>query len=457
MSYIRLAILVVSLVLPAVAHAADGGVHVYLQPLPPEAARLTFSIASVTAVAADGTEYPLKLNLKVVASTNAGRQRLLASGRVPAGSFSRLTVSVRQASLKGSGSGSLVVPGAPTAIPFPFSIAPQHSSVVWLTFKYEESLTSDGEFTPVFHATTPSKPIAEHSAFVTNSRSDTITVIDTSLALAVRVIETCSGPAGMALDQPRRRLYVACEGDDEVQAIDVATDEVIERTRVTPGDRPRELALTPDGATLLAVNNGSDSVSLFDALSLTRRERINVGSGPQSLLVEPSGRRAFVFNTLSGSVSIVDVQNRTLAGTISTEAAPLRGVLNRRGDRLFVVHERSPYMTVLDPRELTVMTRARLRAGINAVAIDPVRDLVCVGGENDTAIDFYDPNALLPLYSMRTPDGVFYLRIDVVDNRLYVVSRRTSSVAVAQLMNRKVTSEIDVGDNPYSVAVMGEK
>jgi YVTN family beta-propeller protein len=342
-------------------------------------------------------------------------------------------------------------------IDFPFSIAPQQSSLVSLTLKYGDSIGRDGVFTPAFLAVTPSKPIGDHSAFVTNSRSDTITVIDTSVAQAAAVIDTCAGPAGMALDRPRRRLYVACADDDEIQTIDVATEGVVERTRVTPGDRPRELALTPDGATLLVVNNGSDSVSIFDALSLTRQERINVGAGPQSVVVDPSGRRAFVFNTLSSSASIVDIRTRTLAGTIALEASPLRGVLNRRGDRLFVIHERSPYMSVLDPRELTLISRARLRAGINAVAIDPIRDLVCIGGENDPALEFYDPRALLPLYSIRTPTGASYLGIDVVDNRLYAVSRQARSVTVVRLANRAVASEIDVGESPYWIALTGEK
>jgi YVTN family beta-propeller protein len=164
-----------------------------------------------------------------------------------------------------------------------------------------------------------------------------------------------------------------------------------------------------------------------------------------------------VFNTFSSSISVLDLQNRTVSGTISTEAAPLRGVLDRRGDRLFVIHERSPYMTVLDARQLTVLSRARLRAAVTAVAIDPVRNLVCVGGEQDTSIDFYDPNALVPLYSMKVPAGIVYLAVDAVDNRLYVVSRKGRSVAIAALGSRKLTSEVDVGEEPYWISVAGAK
>jgi len=457
-SHIRLTILIVSLMVPAVAHAADGGVHLYLQPLPAEAARLTFTIASVAAVSGSGSDTPLKLNLKVVDRTEAGRQRLLASGRLPTGSYTGFTFTVKQAALKNErGDAALVVPDAPVRLDFPFTVAQQRSSLIWLTLTYQESITGGFDFSPVFSAATPPKPIADHAGFVTNSGSNTMTVFDKSLAQAVAVVDTGAGPAGMALDQPRRRVYVACPGDDEIQSIDVTTGEIVERTRVSPGDRPRELALTPDGVTLVSVNTGSNSISFFDAVSLTRQERINVGSGPGSILVDPAGRRAFVFNTLSSSLSVIDVASRSVAATMSTESAPLRGGWNRGGDRLYVIHERSPYMTVLDPRQLSILTKARLRIGITAIAIDSVRDLVCVGGGSDTAIEFYDPNALMPLYSMRTKAGVSYLAIDAEDNSLYMVNRDTHTVAVAHLANRRVASEIDVGDGPYWVAVMGER
>ncbi|MBP1636493.1 MAG: beta-propeller repeat protein [Acidobacteria bacterium] len=237
----------------------------------------------------------------------------------------------------------------------------------------------------------------------------------------------------MALDQRRRRAYVACARDDEIRAIDAATGETIEFSTVSPGDRPRELALTPDGATLVSANTGSNSISFFDAVSLTRQERVNVGSGPASVAIDAAGRRAFVFNTMSSSVSVVDIATRRVVATASTDAAPLRGRFNRRGDRLYVIHERSPYMTVLDPQQLTVVTRARLRIGVSAIEVDPVRGLVCVGGPDDPTLEFYDPNALLPLYTMR------------------------AGLIVARLSDRRVVTAIDVGDRPYWVAVMGEK
>jgi YVTN family beta-propeller protein len=215
--------------------------------------------------------------------------------------------------------------------------------------------------------------------------------------------------------------------------------------------------LTPDGGTLVSVNVGSGSVGLFNAGSLVLQERVSVGNGPTSALIDPSGRRAFVFNTQSSSVSVVDIAGRSLTATVSTDSAPLRGQLGVRGDRLYVIHERSPYMTVLDPRNLTLITRARLRAAAGAIEIDHVRGLLCLGSSRDAAVEFYDPNALMPLYAMRVKAGVSFLRIDVEDNSLYLVNPDTRSLIVGRLTDRRVSAEIDVGDRPYWAAVMGER
>lgn len=457
MSRIRLTAVLVCLMAPAVAGAADGGVYLYLQPLSPEAARLTFAITSVSALTATGAEYPLKVTLRRVAPADGARQRLLASGRLPTGSYTGFAFTFGETTSRDQPvRSSAARPATPVTLDFTFTVAQRQAPVVWLTLAYRAGDAGQPGLTPTFTAYTPSRPVADHLGFVANSGSNTITVFDKNLAQVVAVIDGCGDAAGIVLDEPRRRMYVACSADDEIQAIDIATGELIERSRLSPGDRPRELALTRDGKILASVNAGSNSVSLFDTTSLTRQERITVGGGPASILMDGAGRRAFVFNTLSSSLSVIDIATRSVVATVSTESSPLRGRFNRRGDRLYVIHERSPYMTVLDPQQLSVVTRARLRVGITAIAIDSVRDLICVGGR-DAGVDFFDPNALMPLYSMRTKAGVSYLAIDADNNSLYMSSPDTQSVLVARLASRQVVSEIDVGDGPSWIAVMGEK
>lgn len=458
MSAVRALSLLFCLLLPAAAAAADAFVQIYLQPLAPDASRLTIQFAAVSAVAADGSEHQLELNLRKAGGPDLVRQRQLASGSIPAGGYAGFIVTVKSAALKGEGGeAALVVPDAPIRIAYPFSLSGRQAALYWLELDARTSIADGFSFNPALSVRVPARPIVGNAGFVSNTGSHVITVFDKHLGQAVAAIGGCGGPAGLVLDPGRRRLYAACSADDEIQAIDVASGEVIERARLSVGDRPRELALAPDGETLLSINGGSGSVCLFTAGSLLLQGRIPVGNGPGSATFDQSGSRAFVFNTLSSSISIVDIAGRTVTATVSTDAAPTRGVLGRRGDRLYVIHERSPYLTVLDSRQLSLVTRARLATAASTIELDRVRGLLCIGSSRDPDIEFYDPNALMPVFRMKTGAGASYSRVDFEGNALYLVAGEDRRLVIGRLTDRKVVASIDVGLRPYAVAVAGER
>lgn len=464
-----LALLLVCLLLPTPARAGHdaasfaqprGGaeVLVYLQPLPPELERVGFSLESASAVSEAGSVITLELWLPEVKYGEARRQRLVASGRLPAGGYAGLSIKLRKASLRlETGDSALAVPDIALRADVAFTASDDKGLVLWLSLGGPAPTAAAGTFGPELSASVAPRALAARSGFVSNAQSDSIIVFDRRLRQAVAVVPTCGGPSGMALDQRSGRLYVACRDDDEILAIDVASAEIVERARLAPGDGPREIALTPDGRTLLSVNGSSNSVGVFDTRPLTRLDRVSVGSGPTSVAIDPTGARAYVFNSITSSISVLDIARRNVVASVSTDAAPLRGQFNARGDRLFVIHERSPYVTVVDPQQLTVVTRARLRIGVGAVKVDIRRGLLYIGGRDDPLVELYDPSTLLPIGSMKTRAGVTYLTIDGEENHLYMVSPDTRTLAIASLAERKVVSEIDVGKGPCWVAAMGER
>jgi YVTN family beta-propeller protein len=66
-------------------------------------------------------------------------------------------------------------------------------------------------------------------------------------------------------------------------AIDTATNKVVARIEV--GQRPWNMALTPDGAKLYVANGRSNSVSVIDTATNTRVKDIAVGSLPWGVLI----------------------------------------------------------------------------------------------------------------------------------------------------------------------------
>jgi YVTN family beta-propeller protein len=436
----------------------EGEVYLYIQPFPQEAERIRFTLEEVFAVSGDGKEIPFTISLAELKAVDLRRQRLLAHGRLLPGPYIGLSFKVKKAILKvEEGEASLLVPERPVRIDFPFTVNRKRAQVISLTFRYEGSIIGGFSFSPSFSAVTPAKPISSVAGYVTNKASHNITVFDKKLRQVVGVIATGAGPAGMALDQRVKKVYVTVSGEDAIEVIDITAQEVINRIRLDTGDRPRELALTPDGRSLLVVNNGSNTVSFVDPVSLFELMRIKVGNGPNSILIDSRGRRAFVFNTLSSTITVLDIPLKAVITTLSTDPGPLRGQFNRSGDRLYVIHEFSSFLTVIDPTSLSVIRRFPVRMGMNAIKVDPITDLVYLGRKNDVVIEVYDPLAFVSVDVIRTGGTITYMAIDGEENNLYLVNSELRQLMVSNLVSKRTVYEIDVAEEPYWVSVMGER
>ena len=436
----------------------EGTVYLYLQPFPQEADRLAFNIGGISALSHDGREVPLSVSLGEVRGRDLKRQRLLAVGYLPPGQYAGFSLRIASASLKGeTGESALLVPEAVTKIDFPFNVARRQGYVIATLLRYAESVSSGFGFSPALSMFVPDKPPTSLVGLVANSGSNDITVFNKKSLQAYDVIVTGRGPTGIALDQRSRKAYVAVSGEDGIEVIDVVAGNISDRIRLYPGDGPRELALTPDGRTLLSANTGSNTVSVIDADSRFEVTRIPVGNGPRSVAIEPTGRRAFAFNALSNTISVLDIPTRSLITTIGVDSGPVRGQFNRRGDRLYVIQETSPYVVVINPGLLTVTGRFPVRSGVRSVKVDPNTDLVYLGKARDVTVGLYDPFAFAPVGFMDAGAAIAQMTADGDENNLFMVNPDRKTVLVANLTSRRIVGEIDVGDDPYWVTMMGER
>jgi YVTN family beta-propeller protein len=436
----------------------EGEVHLYLQPLPPEADRLTATFEAIAAITADGREIPLTVGLQQLKGAEARRQRRMASGVLPAGDYAGFSFKVAAASLKGEGRDTaLLVPGTPTRVEFKFTVSRRKAYVVWVVLRYRESVAAGFAFEPALAVFFPDKPPADLRGFVSNAASNDLTVFNKKTLQVVEVIATGRRPLGMALDQRLHRAYVALAGEDSVEVVDILAGNVSDRIRLRPGDEPQELALTPDGRTLLSVNKGSNSVSLIDPVSRFEVTRVRVGNGPRSILMEPTGRRAFVFNQLSNTMSVIDISTQTLIPGVATDPGPVRGQLNRRGDRLYVIHETSPYVLVFHPSTLALVGRFPVRGGMVAAKTDPITDRVYLARRRDVVVGLYDPLSFALVGFVGVGRSTTYMTIAGDENNLFMVSPETGSVLVSNLISQRIVTEIEVGEEPYWVSMQGER
>jgi YVTN family beta-propeller protein len=436
----------------------EGIVLVYVEPLAQEAERLRFSLEGISAVREDGTEHPLALSMRDYSRADIRRQRFIASGRLPEGTFTGLVFRVKSATLKtDDGSAALLIPDGPVKRDVLFKVERKKALLLSLALQAADAITDGVHFRPAWLVTIPPRPLISLAGYASNAETNTVTVFDKMSQQVTGVIATGSGPRGMVIDKVRNRLYAALSDDDAIDVIQIADGSSLTVIRLFQGDNPRELALTPDGQTLLAVNTGSDTVSFIDTRSFTERSRVNVGKRPRAIVLDRTGRRAYVFNTLSNNITVIDIAARAIMGTISTGPEPLRGEFNRAGDRLYVVHAEYPYLFVVNPESFAVLQQKFIGTGIRSVKVDTRTDLIYLGKKNDAAIGVYDPYTFSVVQYIPTRGAVDYMAIEGDSNNLYLVISEKKIVMIVNLINTRSVSEIDVIDGPSWVTMMGER
>ena len=436
----------------------EGQLFVYLQPLPEEADRLAFRLEGISAVRDDGSSVPLSLRLRDIGGKGSRRERLMADGALPPGQYSGLSFRAAGATLKGEeGEIPLSVAGEAQRLPHPFQISRRKALVLSLKFRYRDSVSGGVRFEPSFSAEVPGRLPAGTIGIVSSRGTNTVAIFDKVTGRVTGVVPTGSAPSGMAIDPGSLRAYVAVSGEDAVESIDILGNAVIGRGTLAAGDNPEELSLLPDGKTILTANSGSNTVSIIDAATLAEKRRIQVGAGPHSILVDRAGRRAYVFNTFSNTISVLDTVAGALVATVATESGPLRGQFNRGGNRLYVLHRTSPFLVVLDPLTLSVVRRVYVGSGGSALKVDTRTDLIYLARQRTGEIALYDPFSFLSIDAFRIGGDAAFLTIDGEGNNLCAVIPDENGLRMIRLVGKDTGAEIDGGEGPFWVSLMGER
>jgi YVTN family beta-propeller protein len=208
-------------------------------------------------------------------------------------------------------------------------------------------------------------------AFVSNTSDNTVSTIDTqTLTEILPRISVGDGPQGLAVSPDGERLYVIHQADDRVWAINAANGAVIGQMSIPRGTGvdgeeigkdvlvsldnrfayvanyangsvdvisaaddsvnsipaaagTRRLAITPDGAYVLATDYLGDMVTVIDTSNNSFFKNIPVGHQPRGIAITPDGSKTYVTNVNPlGTVSVIRNSDFIVTSTINVGNTP---------------------------------------------------------------------------------------------------------------------------------------
>lgn len=196
-----------------------------------------------------------------------------------------------------------------------------------------------------------------------------------SLQLAVqgstgRYTATSSAPLQLTADD--KELWVAQPDADLLAVVDTAAAKTIDKVSV-PG-RPTSVAITSDGALVLATSARSNRVSVIDratrSIVQTLEESDGIGREPRHVVLSADGQRAYVSAYVGDQVTALQRQGDrfSVVGRVAVGRRPVGMSLTPDGATLLVSHylprgkvtANHGWVTVIDSQALTVVREATL-------------------------------------------------------------------------------------------------
>jgi YVTN family beta-propeller protein len=124
-------------------------------------------------------------------------------------------------------------------------------------------------------------------AYITNSASNSVSIIDTATNNVTDTVPVGSWPFGVAVSPDGTAVYMANSHDGTVSVIDTANDNVTATVRV--GYYPEGVTVSPDGTKVYVANWGSNTVSVIDTANDNVTATVPVGYSPEGVAVSPYG------------------------------------------------------------------------------------------------------------------------------------------------------------------------
>lgn len=191
-------------------------------------------------------------------------------------------------------------------------------------------------------------------AYIANSSSNTVSVVNVSSNTVLTTIPVGQSPAGVYLSPDHSKVYVANYNSNSISVINVTSNSVT--STISLSGQPSNLVVSPDGNTLYVTTNyNSGSVSVVNVSSNTEKQMITVGTNPQGIAISPDGRQVFVANFGSNNVSVINTLTGTVAATVTVGLKPLGVAVSPDGHKVFVANSGDTYVSVISTKADTVL------------------------------------------------------------------------------------------------------
>lgn len=298
----------------------------------------------------------------------------------------------------------------------------------------------------------------EQYAYVANSGSNDLSVIDFDSNSVVATISVGQSPNDVKYSPQTEMVYVANSGSDSVSVVDTETAKVV--SVIPVGQEPTNIVLAPDGRFCYVTNKGDRTVSVINTNLNKTVRTLRVGAGPKGIAVSNDGDRLYVANTRSNSVSVIDmatastwVNNASVITSIPVGTKPTAIILSADESKLYVANHDSNDVSVINTATDQVINTVVVDKNPSAFILSPNGKRLFVINQGSGTMTIINTQADAVKRSFKK--GAFAGEI-IKGGTAFLTSKRLNQLIVVDTNKNQTLGVIKVGSAPTGVAFIGK-
>ncbi|MGO8789111.1 MAG: YncE family protein [Terriglobia bacterium] len=200
--------------------------------------------------------------------------------------------------------------------------------------------------------------------------------------------------ADLALSPDGKTLVAASANPDRLTFINAATRQPLGTVEV--GQSPGPMVILPDSSKVFVADTGEEKISVADMDSRKLLSHLEIGTRPTALLLKPDGGEIFVLAAASSTLVIVDAFHDNVEQTFPLGRGPVAGVFRQDNSVLYVANSGDGSVLALDVQNRAVLCSPHVGLEPRALALTPDQQLLVVVDRagSSLAVLHADPTSL---------------------------------------------------------------
>jgi YVTN family beta-propeller protein len=285
-------------------------------------------------------------------------------------------------------------------------------------------------------------------AYVTNTGSNTVSVIDTTTNTVVATIAVGNVPFDAAVAPNGKHVYVA-NGFGPLSVIDTTTNTVT--ATIPVGRLPQFLAVAPDGHHVYVTNVADNTMSVIATASNTVTATITVGAQPNGVAVTPDSARVYVVNTAGNDVAVIDAATNAVLTTVPVGSRPTDIAITPNGKHAYVTNL-GDTVSVIETATNTVTATITVGQGPVGVASTPDSKHVYVANANSNTVSVIDTSTNTVIATVAAGNAPIDVAVTADGHQAYVTNVNSNNVSVIATATNTVTAIVAAGNGPQGIA-----